>query len=174
MAKKVLSNEFMQNMTMEEAWNQLSRDFSWSEPLLEKYQDKVNWDGISENHNISWTIPMIQKFQKKINWNLFSKKVTKETLTITVLETFKDKWDWNELSENFWIELTEDMIEKFADKWNWNRIIRRYVESFYDSKGIDFYEKYKDYIPTNDIQYTNLWRGIIDQQAKQLMEEIMA
>jgi hypothetical protein len=34
MAKKVLSNEFMQNMTMEEAWNQLSRDFSWSEILF--------------------------------------------------------------------------------------------------------------------------------------------
>ena len=174
MATKVLSNEFMQNMTMEEAWKELSREYYWSEPLLEKFQAKVNWDGISENRNICWTIPMIQKFQKKINWDLFSKNVTKDTLTITVLETFKDKWNWNELSENYCITLTEDMVEKFANKWNWKHIIRRYVDSFYDSKGIDFYEKYKDYISTNDIQHTNLWRGIISQQVKQLMDEIMA
>ena len=174
MATKILSNEFMQNMTMEEAWKELSREYQWSETLLEKFQNKVNWDGISENRNICWTIPMIQKFQKMINWDLFSKNVTKDTLTIAVLETFKDKWNWNKLSENYSINLTEDMVEKFADRWNWSRIIRRYVDSFYDRKGIDFYEKYKDHIPTNDIQYTNLWRGIIDQQVKQLMDEIMA
>lgn len=164
----------MQNMTMEEAWKELSSDYSWSETLLEKYQDKVNWDAISENANICWTISMIQKFQKKINWNLFSKNITKESLTMAVLETFKDKWDWNELSDNYCITLTEEIIEKFADKWNWKRIISRYVDQFYDNRGIDFYEKYKEYIPTNDIQYTNLWRGIINQQTKQLMDEILA
>ncbi len=174
MATKVLSNEFMQNMTIEEAWKELSKEYYWSEALLEKYQNKVNWDSISENRNICWTIPMIQKFQKKINWDLFSKNVTKETLTIAILETFKDKWNWSELSENYCITLTEDMLEKFADKWHWNRIIRRYYDSFYDCRGIDFYEKYKEYIPTNDIQYTNLWRGIIDQQIKQLKDEIKA
>ena len=173
MATKVLSNEFMQNMTMEEAWNQLSSDFSWSETLLEKYQDKVDWDEISENGNICWTIPMIQKFQKKINWNLFSKNITKESLTMAVLETFKDKWDWNELSDNYFITLNEEIIEKFADKWNWKRIIGRFVDCFYDNSGIEFYEKYKDRIPTNAIQHTNLWRGIINQQVKQLTDEIM-
>ena len=174
MATKVLSNEFMQNMTMEVAWEELSKDYQWSETLLEKFQNKVNWDCISENRDICWTIPMIQKFLKKINWNLFSKNITKESLSMAVLETFKDKWDWNELSDNYCITLTEEMLEKFADRWNWNRIIRRYHDSFYDSKGIDFYEKYKDYISTNGIQYTNLWRGIIDQQVKQLMDEILA
>ena len=72
MATKVLSNEFMQNIATEEAWKELSSNFSWSEAMLEKYQDKVNWDEISENRNIRWTLPMIQKFQKKINWDRFS------------------------------------------------------------------------------------------------------
>ena len=49
---KVLSNEFMQNMTMEEAWKELSREYYWSEPLLEKFQAKVNWDGISESQHL--------------------------------------------------------------------------------------------------------------------------
>ena len=49
MATKVLSNEFMQKIMNEEAWKELSNDFNWSETLLEKYQDKVNWDEISRN-----------------------------------------------------------------------------------------------------------------------------
>ncbi len=48
MATKVLSNEFMQNIATEEAWKVLSSDFAWSEAILEKYQDKVDWDEISE------------------------------------------------------------------------------------------------------------------------------
>ena len=66
MATKTLSNEFMQNIATEEAWKELSGKFNWSEVLLEKYQDNVDWDEISENRIIRWTIPMIQKFQKKI------------------------------------------------------------------------------------------------------------
>ncbi len=167
------NDEFLQVAT-EQAWKRLSANFGWTESLLEKYSDNVDWTEISGNRNIVWTIPMLQKFSDKIDWKVLSERFGEEWFTKAHLEAFKDKWDWNELSENFWIELTEEMIEKFADRWNWNRIIRRFVESFYDSRGIDFYEKYKDYIPTNDIQYTNLWRGIIDQQTKQLMDEIMA
>jgi len=62
MATKVLSNEFMQNIATEEAWKELSSNFAWTGTMLEKYQDKVNWDEISENRNIRWTIPLIQKF----------------------------------------------------------------------------------------------------------------
>ena len=73
MATKVLSNDFMQDISMKDAWKELSSNFSWSEAMLEKYQDKVNWDEISENRNIRWTLPMIQKFQKKIN-RLYNKR----------------------------------------------------------------------------------------------------
>ena len=72
MATKVLSNEFMQKIMTEEAWKELSNDFNWSEAMLEKYQDKVDWNEISENRNIRWTIPMIQKFKNRINWEIFS------------------------------------------------------------------------------------------------------
>ncbi len=67
MALKVLSNDFMQKISIDEAWNELSENFQWTESLLEKYQDKVDWSKISENSRIFWTIPMIQKFKNK--WN---------------------------------------------------------------------------------------------------------
>ena len=55
---KTLSNEFMQKIATEKAWEKLSEDFNWSESLLEKYQDKVDWRLVSENTSIQWTIPL--------------------------------------------------------------------------------------------------------------------
>ena len=53
MATKELSNEFMQKIVNEEAWKELSGDFNWSETLLEKFQDMVDWNEISENSQSS-------------------------------------------------------------------------------------------------------------------------
>ena len=100
MATKKLSNEFMQNIATDEAWKELSSSFNWSEALLEKYQDKVNWDEISENRNIRWTISMIHTFQKEINWDKFSACADESILTEYYIEVFKDKWNWHSLSIN--------------------------------------------------------------------------
>ena len=117
MATKTLSNEFMQKIMAEEAWKQLSEEFKWSELLLEKYQDKVDWNGISENTNIQWTVPMIQKFKNRIDWDKFSRHAEAETLTENVIDTFKDKWNWNELSENNNLELTFDFWTSMQTDW---------------------------------------------------------
>ena len=172
MATKVLSNEFMQNIATEEAWKELSSDFSWSEATLEKYQDKVDWDEISENRNIRWTIPMIQKFQKKINWDKFSEYADDNTLTEPSIEAFKDKWNWHELSNNGNVPMTDELLEKYADRWDWEQIINSYCQSVYDRRAMEFYEKFKDYIPVSKLQNTCLWRSIVEQRAKQLAAEI--
>ena len=172
MATKVLSNEFMQNIATEEAWKELSGNFNWSETTLEKYQDKVNWDDISENRNIRWTIPMIQKFQKKINWEKFSDFADENTLTERFIEAFKDKWNWHNLSNNGNVELTDELLEKYADRWDWGEIIDSYYNNIYDKRAIEFYEKYKEYIPASKLQNTCLWRSIVEQRAKQLADEI--
>ena len=174
MATKVLSNEFMQNIATEEAWKELSGNFNWSETLLEKYQDKVNWDEISENRNIRWTTPMIQKFQKKINWDKFSDYADENMLTEGIIEAFKDKWNWRNLSNNGNVPMTFELLEKYADRWDWEQIIDSYGQSVYDRRAIEFYEKFKDYIPVSKLQNTYLWRSIVEQRAKQLAEEITA
>ena len=173
MATKVLSNEFMQNIATEEAWKELSSNFSWSEAMLEKYQDKVNWDEISENRNIRWTTPMIQKFQKKINWEMFSRIADDTILTESNIETFKERWNWHELSNNSDVPFTEELLEKYADKWDWEQIIDWYHDnSLYSKKAIEFYEKFKDYIPVSKLQNTCLWRNIVEQRSKQLAADI--
>ena len=172
MATKVLSNEFMQNIATEEAWKDLSGNFAWSEAILEKYQDKVNWDEISENRNIRWTLPMIQKFQKKINWDRFSEYAEEYVLTEPIIEALNERWNWHELSGNSNLPLTYDLLEKYAERWDWERIIDSYGHDIYEKDAISFYEKFKDYIPVFKLQNTRLWGSIIEQRSKQLAEEI--
>ena len=156
----------------EEAWKQLSNDFNWSETLLEKWQDKVDWNAISENIKIQWTIPMIQKFKNRIDWDKFSRYAETETLTENVIDAFKDKWNWSELSENSNLELTFEFLDKYADRLDWEKIISHWNCSLYNEKGIEFYEKYKDFIAASTLQNTRLWDEIVCQRKKQLIAEI--
>ena len=171
---KTLSNEFMQKISTDEAWKELSGTYSWSESLLEKYQDRVDWHDVSENPFILWTIPMIQKFKNRIDWDKFSRHARTETLTEAFIDAFKDKWNWAELSENSDLELTHELLEKYADKWNWETIIDCWECNIFDEKGIDFYERYKDYIPASKLQQSMLWKEIVKQQKIQLINEIIA
>ena len=175
MATKQLSNASLQRALTKEAWKELFSYFEWTESMLEKYQDKVDWDKISENENVRWTIPMIQKFQKKINWDKFSEYASENILTERFIEAFKDKWNWHYLSQNSNVQLTDELLEKYADRWDWEEIIDGYYcNNIYDKRPIEFYEKYKDYIPVSKLQNTSLWRGIVEQRAKQLADEITA
>ena len=171
---KTLSNEFMQKIATEKAWEKLSEDFNWSETLLEKYQDKVDWKWICRNVHIQWTIPMIQKFKNRIDWEKFSRHASKEVLTESFIEAFKDKWNWTELSGNTSLELTHELLEKFVDYWAWEEIIDRFCDKIFEDMGIDFYERYKDYIPAAKLQNSRLWNEIVSQQVKQLTTEIIA
>ena len=164
----------MQKISTDEAWKELSGTYSWSESLLEKYQDRVDWHDVSENPFILWTIPMIQKFKNRIDWDKFSRHARTETLTEAFIDAFKDKWNWTELSENSAMELTHELLEKYADKWNWETIIDCWECNIFDEKGIDFYERYKDYIPASKLQQSMLWKEIVKQQKIQLINEIIA
>ena len=174
MATKTLSNEFMQKIMTEEAWKELSDDFNWSEALLEKYQDKVDWNVISENRYIRWTVPMIQKFKNRINWEKFSMYIGEEVVTENIIETFKDKWNWHKLSENTNVVLSYDLLDKFVDLWDWEEIISRYGNQPFEGNGVEFYERYKEQIPTAKLQTSQLWYEIVRQQKRQLIAEITA
>ena len=173
MAVKTLSDGFMQDMATAEAWKSLSGSFNWDEIMLEKYQDKVDWSEISKNENIRWTIPMMKKFQKRINWDKLSEYISKDSLTESMIEVFQNQWNWHELSDNRSITLTHGLLDKYADKWDWEMIINRHDGIFY-RVGIDFYEKYKSYIPVGKLLNTNLWEGIVEQQKILLIDEITA
>lgn len=167
-----LSNEFMQHTAESAAWAGISSDYPLTESMLEKYADKLDWDTVSQNEDITWTIPMIDKFKKRLNWKLFTKHIDEALLTPSVIDTFKDYWDWDNLSSR---TLSEEILTIYADRWNWNRIINRYSNGVdFEGKGISFYEQYKNYIPEARLQDSYLWGEIVKQTKKQLINDMVA
>lgn len=175
MATKTLSNDFMQQIADEAAWKGLSGNLSWTEALLEKYQDKVDWQEVTMNLNILWTIPMLQKFKHRIHWDKLSECVGNNVLTENCIETFKNKWNWTELSRNCRFSLTIELLEKFANYWDWDEIINGRSDELYSNvNAIEFYERYKEYIPAAKLQNSILWYIIVNQRECQIMAEITA
>lgn len=172
-----IKDDFMQRIATEEAWKSLSENFAWTEALLEKNCDKVDWKEISGNRNIIWTIPMLQKFSKKLDWKILSENISEDWFTEAHLEELKDKWDWSKIPEAR-LDFCEELIDKYLDYWDWNALIgeRNYSYLFRDNKigAIEFYEKYKDRIPMAKLQDSDLWTKIIEERAGQLKSEILS
>ena len=84
----------------DEAWKKLSSDFPWTERMLEKYRNKVDWEEVSNNYNMLWTPSMLDKFKWKINWHQLSSRSSEALMITENIERFKDYWDWKELSGN--------------------------------------------------------------------------
>ena len=141
---ETLELDYLRQTAILDAWKEISRWFNWSETLLEKYQDKLDWNEVSDNREIQWTIPMLEKFKDRINWDVLSRNPDKYMLTEAFIETFRDKWNWSKLSDCYYLKITYELLDKFADKWDWAMIIDRYHHSpVYEGKGMDFYLKYK-------------------------------
>lgn len=171
-----IKDEFMQRIATEEAWKRLSGNFAWTEVLLEKNCEKVDWKNISGNRNIIWTIPMLQKFSKKLDWTILSEKINEEWFTEAHLEEFKDKWDWSQIPCSD-LDFREELIDKYLDYWDWENLIGTRLFSFWDRANkldaIAFYEKYKDRIPMASFQGSDLWSKIVEERTEQLKSEIL-
>lgn len=171
-----LDNEFMQSILDAKAWQNLSSELNWSEALLEKCKDKVDWSEVSQNSSILWTIPMLQHFQKFINWEKLSEYINKDSLTPETIETFKDCWNWHELSDNRELNLTDDLLDKYADLWDWERIINRnshFPSEPFEACPMKFYEKYKDHLTATMLQDSNLWTYMQKQRQSEILSEIL-
>lgn len=120
---KKLSNEFMEKILNDSAWKELSESFEWTEQMLDKHKNQVDWKLISQNSNIVWTPAMLEKFKRLIDWKEFSSTGCETILTGDTLERYKDYWDWSELSENTDLEMNYQLIDRFIDQWDWHELI---------------------------------------------------
>ena len=73
----------------DEAWKKLSSDFPWTERMLEKYRNKVDWEEVSNNYNMLWTPSMLDKFKWKINWHQLSSRSSEALMITENIERFE-------------------------------------------------------------------------------------
>lgn len=173
MATKKLTNEFMEKILNDSAWKELSRTFAWTEQMLEKHKNKVDWKEISENNNIVWTPAMLDKFKNLIDWQKLSDIGCETIFTEDCLEQFKDYWDWSVLSENRDIKLNYQLIDKFVDQWDWVKLINRWYDRDY-LYNINFLERYLDKIPSSQLQDSYLWAALTEERVKELKFEVIS
>ena len=169
---KKLSNEFMEKILNDSAWKELSENFKWTEQMLDKHKNQVDWKLISQNSNIVWTPAMLEKFKKLIDWKELSSTECETILTGDTLEQYKDYWDWSELSKNMDLEMNYQLIDRFIDQWDWSELINRWHwDNLYT---IDFLERYADKIPSSKLQDSHLWTVLVEQKEKELKLEVIA
>ncbi len=176
---KTINDEFMLQVATEQAWQKLTEDYAWTEDLLEKYSDKLNWKQISSNRAILWTVPMLRKFSSKLDWKELSDRIDDDWFTEAHIEAFKDKWDWSQLILRY--HLSERLIDKYIDYIDWAAFIG--AEGSYRGCGLpyddsfdamSFYEKYKEHITMSALHHSDLWDKIVEQRRKQLLAEILS
>lgn len=169
MEKTNLNDGLMAQMIEEEAWKDLSGDYPWSEALLERFKDKVDWEEVSGNRNVVWTVSMLEKFKNRIDWCELSRTCCKSLLIPEVVEQFKDRWDWKELSENY--ELPIDTIRKMADYIDWKALIDcRYRDDIY---SLEFLNEFEERIPASSFKDSGLWKRIVEDKVEKLRAEII-
>lgn len=176
---KTINDDFMQQVATEQAWKKLTEDYAWTEALLEKYSDKLDWKSISSNRAIRWTVPMLKKFSSKLDWKELSRMIDNDWFTEAHLEVFKDRWDWTELVHYY--NLSEKQIDKYIDYIDWEELIgvgcggwNSPLPNDDNFDAIAFYEKYKEHISMSTFHNSDLWDKIVEQRRKQLLAEILS
>ena len=171
MATKNWNDDFMSQLIDEQAWKELSQNFQWSEQLLEKYADKVDWHEVSGNNNMLWTASILEKFKKRIDWRRLSGANHQGLFNAEILARFEQYWDWHELSDNSGLVLSYELLDKFIERWDWSEIIGCWDDGLFDE---DFLERYKEYIPASVLQQSRLWDKIVEKRKTQLANQITA
>ena len=154
-----------------EAWKKLSREFKWNEELLKKYRSEIDWEALSSNTEMLWTASILENFKHYIDWKVLSIYAPCGLLTPKIIGQFADRWNWHELSDNSNLKLSYALLDKFADKWDWERIINHWRGK--ELYSLDFLERYKEFIPAEHFQSSNLWDELVEKRFDELVEEIM-
>ena len=109
MANDKINKELVSRMMDDAAWKELSKDFPWTEQLLEKYMNYVDWKEISRNYNVVWTKSLLEKIKHRLDWHELTSNSSTLLFTEDNIETFKDCWDWEVLSDKSCIDMTHEV-----------------------------------------------------------------
>ena len=166
MEKSKLNEGMLALQLEEEAWKELSGDIAWTEDMLERYKDKVDWEAVCNNSSVHWNVSMLEKFRRQIDWTALSNTSQVSLLTPEILGQFKSSWDWTVLSGND--ELPLESIEAMADCINWKELVNRYDR--YDTFGSAFLDRFAEYIPASVLKGSRLWNTLVDEKKRELQK----
>jgi hypothetical protein len=103
------------------AWHRISREGKgiWSEEVINLYKDEWDTYELARNPHFPWN-DFLYKFADQDHiWSNIS-TLSNLVLFETLLDAYKNRWDWKALSSN--PTLTPDMIDSHKEKWDWEKL----------------------------------------------------
>ena len=183
MEKQDLASTLLKKQIQKEAWDNISRNYTLTENMLMKHSSDLNWEEVSRNSSIHWDVGMLERFCCSIDWEVFSGKAGDEILSEEVIEKFKDKWDWSELSGNSSLPLSYELIDKYIDRWDWARLIdySNYHYLRHNNRGgikgkalnMEFFNRYQQHIPADVLENSGLWNSLVDEEEEAIKRELV-
>ena len=166
MEKSKLHEGMLAIQLEEEAWKELSGDIAWTEDMLDRYKDKVDWEAVCNNSSVHWNVAMLEKFRRQIDWTALSNTSQVSLLTPEIVGQFKTCWNWTVLSNND--ELPLETIEAMADCINWKELVNRYDR--HDVFGSSFLNRFAEYIPASALKSSRLWFALVAEKERELQK----
>ncbi len=125
--------------------------------FMQHIAEQAAWKQLSED--LAWSGAMLEKWKDKLDWDEISQN-TKIIWTIPMLRKFKKQINWSELSSCAEKEtLTEECIEEFKDSWDWKELSANSDLPITD----EFLEKYANHVHWESIydcrryRENNIW-----------------
>ena len=172
MTKERFLNELIEDMMTVEAWGYLSKNFKWTEALLEKYLTKIDWEKLSDNAEMVWTQSILDKYKSFLRWDILSRNYNSNVFSDANLERYKNYWNWSILSENRHIEFTIETIEKYEDKWDWAELI--YTLDLSNELSIETLERFVSNIPLDKLVHSAVWANAVWAKYNEIAQEIVS
>ena len=88
--------------------------------LMAQMIEEEAWKNLSGSY--PWNESLLEKYKDKVDWEEVSNNCNVEW-TVSLLEKFKGRINWKQLSNTSHKSiLTPEVVEKFKDRWDWKEL----------------------------------------------------
>lgn len=107
---------------------------------LAEHDYEIDWISVSGNKELTGDV--IDTFKDKINWNVFVSccPAFLSIATVDFLKKYKDAISWDDFNERLGLDITTEMLQEFADRLNWRYVSQSQKIKFTE----DLVRKYED------------------------------
>ena len=86
---------------------------------LVEHDYEIDWNSVSENKELTGDV--IDTFKDKINWNVFVNRCPAllSIATVDFLKKYKDAISWDDFNERLGVDVSTEMLQEFANQLNW-------------------------------------------------------
>lgn len=154
-------------------WKKLSSELSWTEELLTKYADQVDWKELSSNEKVLWTESLLRKFADKLDWEELSTNRSLALQSPDIIRPFALYWHWDDKTKN--TAWTPKFVAEMKDHLDWKEL---YQSASYEDQEFYFKEffEYVSQLPFNESSWrrSRFFDEYVDAQWKERAAEILS